>query len=106
MRSSESVADDIAVFEPENRAFARQGRFRHDAEVVVEEEAVEPVWFAYDQEERGKKIEGGMEVRVEGRTDAAVKVARNHASIISDFVETGELYKEHARALPRSVHSE
>lgn len=48
-----------------------------------------------------RKVEGGVSVEVRGKTTAAVKVARNHAKIVSSFVEKGhaEAQKEHSRAL-------
>jgi len=46
-----------------------------------------------------KEIEGGLEVRVVGETKDAIKVAKNHAQIISGFVRTGEVHNEHPRVL-------
>lgn len=43
-----------------------------------------------DMEISVKAIEGGVMVVVKGRTPAAVEVARNHARIITGFVEKGE----------------
>lgn len=55
-----------------------------------------------DIEVRVKNIEGGVEVTVEGRTPEAAEVARNHAKIVSGFVEKGEerMHATHPRALP------
>jgi hypothetical protein len=36
-----------------------------------------------------EEIEGGVAVEVSGKTPEAVAVARNHASIVSGFVEKG-----------------
>lgn len=54
-----------------------------------------------DIEVKLTNIKGGVAVSVTGKTPAAVKVAQNHAKIVSGFVERGhtEAQKEHARAL-------
>jgi hypothetical protein len=46
-------------------------------------------------------IEGGVRVKVKGKTPDAVKVAQNHAKILSGFVERGpeEMHAEHAAVL-------
>ena len=46
-------------------------------------------------------IEKGVRVKVEGKTPEAVKVAQNHANILSGFVERGpeEMHVEHAGVL-------
>ena len=46
-----------------------------------------------------KEIKTGLEVTVVGKTEDAIKVAKNHAQIISGFVRTGEVNKEHPKAL-------
>ncbi len=46
-----------------------------------------------------KEIPGGLEVRVVGKTADAIKVAQNHAAIISGFVRTGEVDKPHPKVL-------
>jgi hypothetical protein len=42
-------------------------------------------------------IEGGVSVTVSGKTPAAIKVVRNHAAIVSGFVEKGskEMHQTH-----------
>ncbi len=48
-----------------------------------------------------KSIKNGLRVTAMGKTDDAVKVARNHAAVISAFVENGwdEHHAEHPAAL-------
>lgn len=54
-----------------------------------------------DMEVSLKNIAGGVEVTVVGKTPEAIKVARNHAVIVSGFVEKGESQRHatHATAL-------
>ncbi len=44
-----------------------------------------------------ENIEGGVSVSVAGKTQDAIKVVRNHAAIISGFVEKGskEMHQTH-----------
>ena len=48
-----------------------------------------------------KEVEGGVEMIASGKTPEAVKVAQNHARIVSGFVEKGpaQMHEKHARAL-------
>jgi uncharacterized protein YdcH (DUF465 family) len=48
-----------------------------------------------------KEVEGGVEMVASGKTPEAVKVAQNHARIVSGFVEKGptQMHEKHARAL-------
>ncbi len=48
-----------------------------------------------------ENVEGGVAVSVVGKTPEAVKVAQNHAKIVSGFVEKGEtqMHAKHATAL-------
>lgn len=54
-----------------------------------------------DLEVTVNQVKGGVSVEVIGKTPEAVKVARNHAKIVSGFVKKGssEMHKEHSRAL-------
>jgi hypothetical protein len=49
-----------------------------NAEVVVEEVAVQPAWEAYTQEERRSVLEGGRRWRVEIAANAAVKLSAQY----------------------------
>ncbi len=51
------------------------------------------------------ELDNGLEVRVTGATPAAVRVAQNHARIVSGFVNEGEaaVQREHSRALVESL---
>ncbi len=60
---------------------------------------VEMVEHHDDIEVTGKEIEKGLEVRVVGKTEDAINVAKNHAEIISGFVRTGEIHEKHPKAL-------
>lgn len=44
-----------------------------------------------------ENVEGGVSVTVSGKTPAAIKVVRNHAAIVSGFVEKGskEMHQTH-----------
>jgi hypothetical protein len=53
---------------------------------------------------RFKKIENGISVTAKGKTPAAVKVARNHAGIVSRFVAHG--WDEHDIAHPTAADKE
>jgi len=48
-----------------------------------------------------KEVEGGVEMVASGKTPEAVKVAQNHARIVSGFVEKGpsQMHEKHATAL-------
>lgn len=48
-----------------------------------------------------KEVDGGVEMIASGKTPEAVKVAQNHARIVSGFVEKGpaQMHEKHARAL-------
>jgi len=48
-----------------------------------------------------KEVDGGVEMVASGKTPEAVKVAQNHARIVSGFVEKGpaQMHEKHARAL-------
>jgi hypothetical protein len=48
-----------------------------------------------------KEVDGGVEMMAAGKTPEAVKVAQNHARIVSGFVEKGpaQMHEKHARAL-------
>lgn len=54
-----------------------------------------------DMEVSLENIAGGVQVTVVGKTPEAIKVARNHAAIVSGFVEKGEsrMHTPHATAL-------
>lgn len=48
-----------------------------------------------------KEVDGGVEMIASGRTPEAIKVAQNHARIVSGFVEKGpaQMHEKHAPAL-------
>lgn len=48
-----------------------------------------------------KEVEGGVEMIAKGKTPDAVKVAQNHAKIVSGFVKKGpdQMHETHAKAL-------
>ncbi len=48
-----------------------------------------------------KEVEGGVEMIAKGKTPEAVKVAQNHAKIVSGFVKKGpdQMHETHPRAL-------
>ena len=48
-----------------------------------------------------KNVSNGVKIKASGKTAAARKVLRNHASVISKFVENG--WDEHDKPHPRSL---
>jgi hypothetical protein len=57
-----------------------------------------------DLEHEFREVDGGVEMIAKGKTPEAIKVAQNHARIISGFVEKGpaQMHQTHARALDDS----